>query len=147
MQSGKHENFNKQSPASRLRAHNRLESGPEPYSGSRRSNIRREAADHSIRGTLSPHELQQDVGVSQRTDYIDRRDYGWHLGGGRTDRVRQRSRSASPVQPFGNMRKGRILMTGLGFCVGIIHRRHRFVWSYHADKNWLSLEHIMQLMI
>ncbi|BFG21086.1 hypothetical protein CerSpe_073600 [Prunus speciosa] len=114
MQSGKHENFNKQSPASRLRAHNRLESGPEPYSGTRRTNIRCEAADHSIRGTLSPHELQQDVGVSQRTDYIDRRDYGWHLGGGRTDRVRQRSRSASPVQPFGNMRKRPHFDEGVG---------------------------------
>ncbi|KAM1018604.1 hypothetical protein ACFX2C_040212 [Malus domestica] len=115
MHSGKHENFNKKSPASRLHAPHRFELGPDPYSNSgRRSNMRLEAADQSIGRNLSPRGLPGDVGLSQRTDSVERRDYGWHLGRGRTDRVRRRSRSRSPLQPFGDMRKRPHFDEGVG---------------------------------
>ncbi|KAM1175705.1 hypothetical protein EV1_027840 [Malus domestica] len=112
----KHENFNKQSPASRLHA-----VGPDPYSNSgRRSNMQLEAADQSSERSLSPRGLPGDVGLSQRTDSIGRSDHGWHLGGRRTDRVRRRSRSTSPPLPFGGIQKRSHFDEG----VGVMHRNY-----------------------
>ncbi|KAB2627108.1 hypothetical protein D8674_020726 [Pyrus ussuriensis x Pyrus communis] len=116
MHSRKHENFNKQSPASRLHA-----VAPDPYSNSsRRSNMQLEAADQSSGRSLSPRGLPGDVGLSQRTDSIERSDHGWHLGGRRTDRVRRRSRSTSPPLPFGGMQKRPHFDEG----VGVMHRNY-----------------------
>ncbi|RVW34143.1 hypothetical protein CK203_092834 [Vitis vinifera] len=76
MQSRRLEDFAPQSPAARVRDR-RLELGADSFSNSRR--------DAPERRSLSPQKLdvgRRIPGGDRRSGSVERRDYGWHLGGG-----------------------------------------------------------------
>ncbi|XP_031268704.1 uncharacterized protein LOC116127196 [Pistacia vera] len=89
MQSRRHEDHMTMSTSSKLRnQHGKSGMGHDPYLVSRH-----DAPDRSRR-SVSPHKVDGSRRISdgQRTSgSIERRDYGWNIGGGRTEKVRSKS--------------------------------------------------------
>lgn len=113
MQSRRREDYSTLSPASKLRDQHRFKRGSNPY-----NDTRRDALDRSPRSrqSLSPNRLdgsRRVVGASRRSSSTERRDYGWHVGGGsgdRSDRMRSRSPPFEQVRKRAQLDEGDIVM-------------------------------------
>ncbi|CAK7325301.1 unnamed protein product [Dovyalis caffra] len=123
MQSRKHELA--QSPSAKIRNQHRTEVGHESHPAPRRNAVDRSPRVLQRR-SLSPRGKAEGtkrvVHVEGRSSSTERRDYGWHLGAGRTEKVL----SGSPQ--FAQERKKP------HFDEGVVHRKYRQV----DDMNYVD---------
>ncbi|XP_057980100.1 uncharacterized protein LOC131165937 [Malania oleifera] len=95
MKSRRHEEFMTQYSSGKLRNH-RHDLGSDPYLiSSYRSDSQDKRSLHSRRHSLSPPRVPEGsrriLDGDPRSSSVERRDYSWHMGRGRSDQVRSRS--------------------------------------------------------